>query len=78
MGKLKSGEKSKKRDKIKVVEKIKTGISTKPEPTVEDIRNKASEIYYQRIERGEYGTAEKDWAEAEKYLQEERSGRERP
>ena len=61
-----------------VVEKIKTGISTKPEPTVEDIRNKASEIYYQRIERGEYGTAEKDWAEAEKYLQEERSGRERP
>ena len=37
-------------------------------PGEEEIREKARDIYEQRIERGEYGTAEKDWYEAEAYL----------
>jgi anti-sigma28 factor (negative regulator of flagellin synthesis) len=40
-------------------------------PSEEDIREKAMEIYHQRIERGEYGNAETDWLEAERYLMEE-------
>jgi hypothetical protein len=38
------------------------------QPSVEDIREKANEIYLQRLERGEHGTAENDWIEAEKLL----------
>lgn len=37
-------------------------------PGEEEIREKARDIYEQRIERGEYGSAEKDWFEAEAYL----------
>lgn len=37
-------------------------------PWEEVIREKAEEIYYQRIKRGEYGTAEDDWFKAEEYL----------
>lgn len=33
-----------------------------------EIREKAEEIYYQRIERGEYGTPEEDWFRAKEYL----------
>jgi len=39
-------------------------------PDEEDIREKAKEIYCQRIERGEQGTPENDWFEAENYLRE--------
>jgi hypothetical protein len=39
-------------------------------PSEEDIREKATEIYHQRIERGEQGTPENDWFEAENYLRE--------
>jgi hypothetical protein len=48
--------------KAKKVTSIKSG------PTDEDIRVKAKEIYYERIARGEHGTAEDDWHEAEKIL----------
>ena len=37
-------------------------------PGEEEIREKAKEIYHQRIARGEYGTAESDWLKAEEYL----------
>lgn len=37
-------------------------------PTEEEIREKAREIYYERIARGEHGTAEDDWKEAEELL----------
>jgi uncharacterized protein YdbL (DUF1318 family) len=40
----------------------KTGVSE------EDIRKKAEEIYYERVARGEHGTPEEDWANAEKFL----------
>ena len=37
-------------------------------PAEEEIREKAREIYYERIARGEHGTAESDWREAEDLL----------
>jgi len=37
-------------------------------PTEEEIREKAKEIYYERISRGEHGTPEDDWREAEELL----------
>lgn len=37
-------------------------------PTEEEIREKAREIYYERISRGEHGTPETDWHEAEELL----------
>jgi hypothetical protein len=37
-------------------------------PGEEEIREKAMEIYNQRIERGEHGNAESDWLEAERLL----------
>jgi hypothetical protein len=40
----------------------------KSEPTEDQIRKKAEEIYYDRIARGEYGTAEDDWHKAEELL----------
>jgi hypothetical protein len=38
--------------------------------THDDIREKANEIYLQRIDRNEYGTPESDWNEAEIFLRE--------
>jgi len=37
-------------------------------PTEEEICEKAREIYYERIARGEHGTPENDWREAEELL----------
>jgi hypothetical protein len=37
-------------------------------PTEEEIREKAREIYYERISRGEHGSPEADWREAEELL----------
>ena len=54
-----SGEKSAKGKKI---------ITLKSEPTEEEIREKAEEIYYERMARGEYRTADDDWFEAEVLL----------
>lgn len=48
--------------KAKKVTSIKSG------PTEEEIRVKAKEIYYERMARGEEGTAEDDWLEAEEFL----------
>jgi hypothetical protein len=39
-------------------------------PSEEVIREKAEEIYCQRIDRGEHGTAEEDWLNAVEYLKE--------
>ena len=54
-------------EKKKEVKKPK-GIISKQEPHETEIRIKANEIYQQRIERGELGTSENDWLEAEKDL----------
>jgi hypothetical protein len=45
--------------------KVTTG---KIVPGEDQIREKAREIYYERISRGEHGTPEDDWREAEELL----------
>jgi hypothetical protein len=42
--------------------------TAKASPTEDEIREKAKEIYYERIARGEHGTPEDDWHEAEEIL----------
>lgn len=44
-----------------------------PTPSHEEISQKAKELYLQRIERGEHGSAEQDWINAEKALEESES-----
>jgi hypothetical protein len=48
--------------------KKKKVVISKSVPSEEEIREKAREIYYERIARGEHGTAEDDWREAEELL----------
>jgi hypothetical protein len=52
---------------------VKTAKAKKPsvskaEPTEEEIRMKAQEIYDQRMHKGEHGTASDDWHKAERLL----------
>jgi hypothetical protein len=42
--------------------------TSKSGPSEEEVREKAKEIYQQRIERGESGTAINDWLKAEELL----------
>jgi hypothetical protein len=51
----------------KTVKRLKV-TANKTVPSDEEIREKAREIYYERIARGEHGTAESDWKEAEELL----------
>ena len=51
----------------KTVKSKKVSVS-RSEPSDEEIRSKAREIYYERISRGEHGTAESDWHEAKELL----------
>lgn len=60
-GKVSKKEKETKVKKIKMAQNV---------PTEEEIREKALEIYYQRTERGEEGTALNDWLLAEAWLRE--------
>jgi len=70
MGTAKTGSRTKKSNTDKEPVKNKKATDTKNGPEEEDIRQKALEIYHQRIERGEHGTPSDDWFEAEKYLKE--------
>jgi hypothetical protein len=45
-----------------------TGTSSKRTPTVEEISQKAHEIYLERISRGEPGDSESDWHKAVEIL----------
>ena len=54
-------------DKGKPVMKKKVA-SVKNQPSEDEIREKAREIYYERVSRGEHGTPEGDWREAEELL----------
>jgi hypothetical protein len=65
--------KSKKKAKDNDLSKVKENTSDKSRISLDEIREKANEIYLQRIERGEDGTAENDWIEAEKLLNESES-----
>jgi len=66
----KSDKKSKVSSKNKDAVKNINARSIKSRPSENDIREKAMDIYHQRLERGEHGTAEKDWLEAEAYFME--------
>ncbi|TAL63552.1 MAG: hypothetical protein EPN88_12040 [Bacteroidetes bacterium] len=48
--------------------KSKKPVTGKYVPSEEEIREKAREIYYERIARGEHGSSESDWREAEELL----------
>lgn len=48
--------------------KTKKNLPGKYIPNEDEIREKAREIYYERIARGEHGTPEGDWREAEELL----------
>lgn len=63
-----SGSKSKKNIKSEGSVKTKKAKINNFIPGEVEIREKANEIYHQRIERGEHGTAESDWNEAIKYF----------
>jgi len=46
----------------------KKEVTSKYVPNEDEIREKAREIYYERIAKGEHGTPEDDWREAEELL----------
>jgi hypothetical protein len=48
--------------------KTKKATASKAQPSEEEIRMKAQEIYHQRMHKGEHGTASDDWHKAEKLL----------
>jgi hypothetical protein len=67
-GMKKAASKSKKKGDVDDIVKNNNSTVINSSPTEEDIREKAKEIYLRRIDRGENGTAEDDWIEAEKYF----------
>jgi len=70
MKKTKKESKTEKTSKPEKGEKVRKTKITLNEPTEEEIREKALEIYYQRTNRGEEGTAINDWLLAEEWLKE--------
>ena len=54
--------------KVTGIKPVTNPAPDKIRPGEDQIREKAIEIYYDRIARGEYGTAETDWYEAEELL----------
>ena len=60
----------KKSNKVAKAAENKKIIQGKLTYTYDEIRHKANELYLQRVERGEHGTAEQDWINAEKALEE--------
>lgn len=66
--KAKAISKPKKTSKTDEALKSRKVTTSKYVPSEEEIQKKAREIYYERIARGEHGTAESDWREAEELL----------
>jgi len=66
--KAKTVSKPKKASAVTKTLKQKKVVSAKYVPGEDEIREKAREIYYERIARGEHGTPEGDWREAEELL----------
>jgi hypothetical protein len=64
----KTAIKQKKTSEAVKTPKAKKVTQRKYEPSEEEIREKAREIYYERLARGEHGTPEGDWREAEELL----------
>lgn len=60
--------KAKSTPKATEASKSKTVINHRIQPPEEAIRQKAEQIYYERIDSGEHGTELTDWLEAEAML----------
>ena len=54
-------------ENVKAVSEKEVSVS-RQNPTEDEIRYKAMEIYHERIARGEHGTSEGDWIKAEEIL----------
>jgi len=70
---MKEGKEKAYTEKVKKVkDAVEAGLNSSDKNLINPdiIRGKANEIYLQRIERGEYGSAEDDWIEAEKFYSE--------
>jgi uncharacterized protein YdbL (DUF1318 family) len=70
--KAKTISKLKKTSETREAVNSKKVTASNSEPSEEEIRGKAREIYCERIARGEYGTAEGDWLKAEELLRNSR------
>lgn len=66
--KTKTAIQPKKASSAEKTSKPKKSLPGKYVPNEEEIRVKAREIYFERIARGEHGTPEDDWKEAEELL----------
>lgn len=66
--KAKAASKPKKTSGTGKPARIKKVTTMNTEPREEEIREKAKEIYHERIARGLDGTAEEDWLNAEQKL----------
>jgi hypothetical protein len=65
---VKSNAKSSKRNGAAMGIKEDYIISGTHKPSEEEVRELAEILYRQRIDRGEAGTAENDWLQAEEFL----------
>ena len=68
--KFKANTEQKKASNSGEADRGKNVTASKYQPREEEIREKAKEIYLERIARGEHGTSMDDWAKAEKLLKE--------
>lgn len=66
--KSKTSEKAKKATVSSKAGRTAKATSAKSGNSEDEIRKKAQQIYTERIARGEYGTAENDWLQAERML----------
>jgi hypothetical protein len=66
--KAKTASKPKKKSETVKPVRAKKVAASENFPSEDQIREKAREIYYERISRGEHGTPESDWHEAEQLL----------
>jgi hypothetical protein len=66
--KTQASGKSRKSGPVVKTRKVTRVQAREASPSEEEIRMKAEEIYYERISRGEHGTPESDWHEAERLL----------
>jgi hypothetical protein len=72
MGTSKTAKNSKKKNTSGYVHSLKSEITEnqKVKPAEEEIRLKAEQIYYGRLDRGEHGNELSDWLQAEALLRE--------
>jgi hypothetical protein len=66
--KAQATSKQKKTSETGKADRSKKVTTSKSGPSEEEIRDKAREIYHERMARGEHGTSVDDWIKAEELL----------